>query len=327
MTASLSGTGAQAEHISPGGGGVGWSRLVRTYYDFGAQSPQYMGLLETYAEEHGEIQDSFFCVNCEGAAVLTKSGRLEHGTAANTLTVVDPLMAHQLLFQCEELRDRIVEFLPVHNRMPVLYRLYAVITYVLGSLDDYVREAKADPSKSPDATRHRNELEFLAQELKNVEKRYLNVAARAAQVYYFKGMLLGASALGVVVALAGAILVIDDVFPGALLAAAAAGGIGAIVSVMWRMTVGKLTLEPEAGLDALQRLGALRPFIGAVFALALFVLAEGEIVPLEHPEGGPSATYFYAALGFLAGFSERFAQDMLAGGEKGLTAGSGAASS
>jgi hypothetical protein len=63
-------------------------------------------------------------------------------------------------------------------------------------------------------------------------------------------------------------------------------------------------------------MGALRPAIGAVFALAVFVFAMSPILPLDDTSRGD--TFFLVALGFLAGFSERFAQDMFVRSGQGL---------
>jgi hypothetical protein len=64
--------------------------------------------------------------------------------------------------------------------------------------------------------------------------------------------------------------------------------------------------------------GALRPVIGGIFGLALFVLFEGGLLPAIEVEEGSNLP-FYAGVGFLAGFNERFAQDMLVGSGKPLT--------
>ena len=59
--------------------------------------------------------------------------------------------------------------------------------------------------------------------------------------------------------------------------------------------------------------------------MAIFVLFKGGLVrALAAPE---VPLGFYAALGFLAGFNERFAQDMLVGSAKRLTGQSSASQS
>jgi hypothetical protein len=53
--------------------------------------------------------------------------------------------------------------------------------------------------------------------------------------------------------------------------AAGVGAVGAVVSVMSRMTFGKLSLDYEAGRWMLIVLGVFRPAIGMVFGVALWV--------------------------------------------------------
>jgi hypothetical protein len=91
-----------------------------------------------------------------------------------------------------------------------------------------------------------------------------------------------------------------------------AGGIGGVLSVMTRMTSGNLVLRAEAGKWAIRALGGIRPIVGAAFGAALYLLLAGKIISVFQPPSGDK-TMFYAGLAFLAGFSERFAQDAIAG--------------
>ena len=52
--------------------------------------------------------------------------------------------------------------------------------------------------------------------------------------------------------------------------------------------------------------------IGAVFGAVVFLFLDGGIVEVLSPPAGGQQLAFYAALGFLSGFSERFAQDVIA---------------
>jgi hypothetical protein len=88
------------------------------------------------------------------------------------------------------------------------------------------------------------------------------------------------------------------------------GGLGAIVSVLQRMASGRLRLDYDAGRGMLIVLGAVRPLIGAVFGMVLFAAVDGGWLP-SLQVSQTHALAFYAVLGFLAGFNERFAQDML----------------
>jgi hypothetical protein len=89
-----------------------------------------------------------------------------------------------------------------------------------------------------------------------------------------------------------------------------AGGVGALVSVMSRMSTGRVRLDWEFGKDTQRTLGALRPFVGAVFGLMTFLALKSGVVKLMSGDG---SSYYYIVFAFIAGFSERFAQDMLLG--------------
>jgi len=56
----------------------------------------------------------------------------------------------------------------------------------------------------------------------------------------------------------------------------------------------------------------MRPVIGAVFGAVVYLLLDGGIIDLFTPPRDETRLAFYAGLGFLSGFSERFAQDVIA---------------
>jgi ABC-type branched-subunit amino acid transport system permease subunit len=97
-----------------------------------------------------------------------------------------------------------------------------------------------------------------------------------------------------------------------------AGGIGAIVSVMTRVTRGNLALEREISNLTAVLLGGVRPFIGAIFGGLLFVLIEGNVISIA--PGGTDPTFVtYAGLAFIAGFSERIAKSAIETAEDTIT--------
>jgi hypothetical protein len=92
---------------------------------------------------------------------------------------------------------------------------------------------------------------------------------------------------------------------GFLLLSTGAGTVGALVSVLSRMSSGdeRFTVDFEVGRPLLRRLGLYKPFVGAVFGVATYFLLAGGLLPTS-TEGDP--LYFYGIISFLAGFSERF---------------------
>ena len=169
-------------------------------------------------------------------------------------------------------------------------------------------------------------LRALTKRLDEAEEFMLRCAARRAQGKYLKGMLAGTLITGALVgAVAGVLINGDDLtrLAGQLLLVATAGAVGAVVSVLWRMTSGSFrmnlpTLSHEMKGTDVRLIAALRPVIGLVFALATIVLVMGAVIPVDK-QSGETQTALFAGIAFLAGFSERLAQDMFVRSGQGLT--------
>jgi hypothetical protein len=165
----------------------------------------------------------------------------------------------------------------------------------------------------------------LRDRLDQAEDFMLRCATRRAQSKYLKGMLLGTVVIGAVLAVVTiALVAMDDLtrLGGQLLLVATAGTVGAVVSVLWRMTSGSFrmnlpTLDHDMKTTDLRLMAALRPVIGLVFALGAIVLVMAELIPLGQKDA-TSQTALFAGIGFLAGFSERLAQDMFVRSGQGL---------
>ncbi|GIM89733.1 hypothetical protein [Paractinoplanes toevensis] len=87
------------------------------------------------------------------------------------------------------------------------------------------------------------------------------------------------------------------------------GGIGAMTSVMVRITRGqRLSVDVNQGGFVTFLAGMFRPVIGAVFGVAFYFLLEGGLIPIATDD---NRAHFYGGLSFIAGFTERWAQDMI----------------
>ena len=152
------------------------------------------------------------------------------------------------------------------------------------------------------------------------EEAFYKVLQRNALVRYFYGMLLGMVIISILsfwmtFLYNGEVFGLDHRTMGT---AVVAGAIGAFISVITRISSGRFSLS--RGTVALQQatrkammlwvLGALRPLIGAVFASAFVIFQSSRLLPIQPAGDVPEITY-YAGLAFLAGFSERWAQDMV----------------
>jgi hypothetical protein len=91
---------------------------------------------------------------------------------------------------------------------------------------------------------------------------------------------------------------------------AGAGMIGAVLSVLQRMTTGSLAVSAEADRRLVWEVGLFRPLVGSILGVVSYVLIGGGLVSLRPPDES-SRPLFFAGIAFLAGFSERFARDML----------------
>jgi hypothetical protein len=83
---------------------------------------------------------------------------------------------------------------------------------------------------------------------------------------------------------------------------------------MTRMTRDQLSLNYESGVTTIRLLGVIRPLLGALFGGALYLmLAGGLITVAQTPKDETDLIYFYTAIAFVAGFTERWAQDVVTG--------------
>jgi hypothetical protein len=128
---------------------------------------------------------------------------------------------------------------------------------------------------------------------------------------------LGLGALVVVASAVVALLVGSGLKPGVMIAGldatllvlvGLAGALGSVISVMYR--INNFNDQSANGPLLLFFTGLFKPVIGVGFAWFAFVALSAKLTTLVQPS--PDAVpYFYAALGFLAGFVEKFAPDLI----------------
>ena len=111
----------------------------------------------------------------------------------------------------------------------------------------------------------------------------------------------------------------DGVDPAVLAGCLVAGSFGATMSVLMRMSAGKFDVNHEIGREYVTNLGLARPYIGAIFALLLYFAVKGGLAPQIRPPSHDAAGQFafFVAFGFLIGFSERFAKEIVRSAEAG----------
>ncbi|HEY3833623.1 MAG TPA: hypothetical protein VGO03_15110 [Acidimicrobiia bacterium] len=211
------------------------------------------------------------------------------------------------------------------RRLLIGTQLFSIAQSALGTvdymsvLDAKIEQAEADSGATKKLRKQKVALADSAARdghgnLDVAEAALMREARGAGSSTYLTGMVLG---LMVVVALAVAIgsvvtsTRLDDV---SISYAVAAGAVGACISVLTRLVNSTLRVDPAASKSALWWSGVSRVVIGAVFGAVVFVFASAGLVSL--PKGNTATdptglTYLWVAFGFLAGFSERWVQDLI----------------
>jgi len=267
--------------------------------------------VQRFEEEHGKIVDAYWCSNQASAVALTVKRRplmlpdvVRLHWATDWATKEKPKLM-TLLYRCESLAVRVHEVLRDTSQRLAMQSLFTVISFLLG-----FGETERSHNDRAVAEIDRN----TRQELKRVELYYHKAAARSGQIVYVGGMLLGMVPVALLIVLALVLRVADSHNLAARqgMLCFAAGAVGALMSVMARMNSGRVRVDWEFGKDTLRTLGSLRPFVGGIFGLMTFFALKSGVVALDIADAKRS-TYFYILFAFVAGFSERFAQDMLLG--------------
>jgi hypothetical protein len=128
---------------------------------------------------------------------------------------------------------------------------------------------------------------------------------------------LGLAALVLAATALVGLLIVPGLKPGALIAGmdatllvlvGLAGALGSVISVMYR--INDFNDESVNSSLLLFFTGLFKPIIGVGFALFVFVALSAKLTTLVQPPSD-AVPYFYAALGFLAGFVEKFAPDLI----------------
>jgi hypothetical protein len=284
---------------------------------------EYDRRLKLFRAQHGEIVDAYWCrYEASGVALTEKKqgGRLTNffyrrdaimtlHTATDWRTANAPAIASTLhRWQTVAIKAR--EILRDTSERIALHRIFGASTRLLAFVDQKRDDARIADAELAGVVREHN------REIAQVNDYYRRAGANAARLVYFRGMLWGSALLALIVG--GGFLVawwfgwVDPRHEPTytLLVVVAMGASGAILSVMTRMARDGFSLEFEVGRKSIRYLGGIRPWIGALSALAVYLALKSSLV--EFLQGtGPKGIYFYATVGFVSGFSERRAKVLL----------------
>ena len=274
----------------------------------GPNEKRFRDFVHRFEVAHGEIVSAYWCSHEASAVAMTITQRpsifpdvIELHWATDWSTRDYPRLS-ALLYRCESLAARIHEVLRDTSQRIAMQSLFIAISHILGF-------AESERAKDEKAVAELEEM--MNAELDRIEAYYEQAAVRSGQIVYIGGMLLGMLPMLVLGLFAWVLRIIDLGNPSARIGVFcfAAGSVGALVSVMSRMTSRRVRVDWEFGKDTLRTLGALRPFVGAVFGLMTYFALKSGVIDLN--VSGVESSYFFILFAFAAGFSERLAQDML----------------
>ncbi len=300
----------------------------------GPAEAEYREKLERFTKEHGKILNAYWCTSeASGVALTEKQGARLGGflwrrqpnirlhSATDWVTTGRPDIGHGL-HTCETLAIRVTEVLSGTGERIAMQWILSVAGYLLGVVD----QGNGKPGQAV-ATKAVNRART---ELVQVEHYYDRAGEKTGRLIYFWGMMLGLVALAVLAVVGSAVYSIFGTFhvkdPDTQLffVCYTMGAVGALVSVMNRMAAGgNFSIDYEVGRPALRRVGSFRPIIGAIFAIVLYFSLRGGLIQIQAGDGEHTG-FFYGALAFGAGFSERRASIITGGAARFLGEGESA---
>jgi hypothetical protein len=265
-----------------------------------------------FEKEHGRIEEAYYATGTSATVVAVERRgwyRLKVAYDASHANVTFAEVVRSALMQ----ERQSAPLLRKKARQVLVLSLYTVIAYLFNTLDSvlnnpnlvgagqerYVTEAARSANR--DLTRIRANLE--------------GALKRSALAWYLLGLVPGCLVAGLLILLVWRLPFSISKSGGAdvknqLVICLAFGGVGAVVSVMSRVT-----RRQQVDVDILQgrpltiAAGGFRVLIGAIFGLILYVIVTGGLLPLQ--TASKDEGLFFAGLAFLAGFSERWAQDSI----------------
>jgi hypothetical protein len=284
----------------------------------------YRARLERFERDHGPIVRSYWCTYEVSAVAITQKKvkppwwRLRRTETREALhaetdwaTRNSPELAHQL-HKVDNLSVRADEILRGTSESIAMQLLLSAASHILSYVD-----RKGGPPSDPPTIR-----KIVARsnaELVDIRHHYQRAAENSTRIVYAGGMLRGSLLLAALGGIAGLVLWAAGAFEQhwtatwTILATVAAGGAGAALSVLLRMARGSFSQDYEVGRRTTRRLAMARPFVGAAFAVLIYLLLRSTLVDIGGLSESERTIYFYAAVGFLAGFSERWARVIIGG--------------
>lgn len=285
---------------------------------------RFRQLLRDFEASSGEIVNAYWCREQASAVALTRREivhrsrlagrrrRLEYRLhRVSDWVTGDTHEIADLLHDCDILAIKASNSLESVPRAVVMQWLLLVESHLLG----FIERHREHPPSADEAKK------FAASEraeLRRIEEYYFRAGEKRARMRYVEGMLGFGVVLLVAVALATAgvlhlfgALDLESSAVREFYASAAAGGIGAVISVLMRMSGrGEFTIDHELSRWEVTLVGSYRPLIGSVSGIVVYFLFQTPLVPIEE---SALSLPLYVVVAFLAGFSERWTRMVLSG--------------
>lgn len=272
-------------------------------------SEYYPQLWARYSSGRPQIRLRSLGEHAPWGIVFFRDGNYDYHYSVQMAGMVTANWETQVL-ECDKIIDEAQQVLSGNQRSIIVSQLINLIHMLFSAIDAvaFNAESKAASDRLHEVIasveKRRKEAEAKVRELA------LNKDQRTAQQVYLLGMVPG---LAVIAAVLASLVSSTRIGLGAEITIAA-GSLGAVLSVLARTTRAQvkksLDVDYQVGRTLIFFAGLFRPIVGALLAGALYVLINAGIIPLQIP-AGLRGEYFFAAIAFLAGFSERLAQDAL----------------
>jgi hypothetical protein len=295
-----------------------------------ARLARFKQLLDDFQEASGQVIDAYWCHKEASAVALTRRevyrrgrfGRRRKKIEYRLHRVSDWVVGENheiadLLHDSDILAIKAASSLEGVPRAVVMQWLLLVDSHLLGFLERYRHEPCHPAVAELFATNERAELH-------RIEDYYFRAGEKRARMRYVQGMLLFGIVL--VFAAAAATAAVLGLFEAwnrdsesiqEFYAAAAAGGVGAIISVLMRMSGrGSFAIDHELSRWDVMLVGGYRPLIGSVSGIVVYFLFQTPLIPIED---SALTLPFYVVVAFLAGFSERWTRMVLSGAMRTVT--------
>lgn len=338
------GVAAEAEEASTRAeaGSIAFAQLVRTHFDWeraAGTNPvleaRFRSELEEFQKAEGELKHAYWSKKRPSAVGLTIRKRgwfMRFVTGDDTINrlhrVTDWLARERriadLMHHADTLAIKVSEVLRGTPERIAMQWLYSVQSHLLGFVERTQGRASEQEIAALVAAQE--------QELLQIEGYYARAGEQAARLGYFWGMMVGVVVDGALALALAGLLWATGWFTHAhaydmetFFICYVSGGLGAIISVLTRMSSGNFHLDYEVGRPTIRRLGSFRPFVGAVFGVAVYFLIRSGIPSIHAPTKPLEAFFFFAIFAFLAGFNERWTKILLGDAERTLAASFGKA--